>query len=39
LGLGFGFSVRSCDKDHALIQVYHPCHLTNSSNRICLKAK
>jgi len=22
LDLGFGFSVRSCDKDHALIQVY-----------------
>jgi len=18
----------SCDKDHALIQMYHPCHLT-----------
>ena len=22
MGLGFGYSVRSCDKDHALIQVY-----------------
>jgi len=44
LGLGFGFGVRfkgfgSCDKDYAPIQVYHPCRLTNSTNRSHLMAK
>jgi len=30
---------RSCDRDqHALTQVHHPCHLTNSTNWFHLKA-
>ena len=50
LGLGFGFTfwvevlglglgLGSCNKDLMLIQVHHPCHLTNPSNRILLTAK
>jgi len=33
------FSVRSCDKDHVLIQVHHLCHLISSTNRVRLMAK
>jgi len=50
MGLSYGFSFRvrfwvqvqcfrPCDRDqHALTQVHHPCHLTNSTNWVHLLA-